>query len=435
MTTTLTSRHYRWWVVFMLWFVCLFDFADRQAITSVFSLLGKEFGFNKFQLGWIGSIFACFYAAGGPIGGFVADRFSRRNLILAACVIWSLVMTATAWCGGLVSFLVVRALLGVSQAVYFPAAMSLISDYHGPRTRSRALAWHVTAVYAGSVLGSWLAAELAQNWGWRVPFWLFGPPGILVALVLLPYLREPARGASEIGIAAADSEDCGPAGGAALSARETLRMIYHTPAAMFMMGATFCQGFVGLIFYIWMPIFLLEKFHYSLGAAGLAALVYIQVASSLAAPLAGWLADSLRRRFQAGRVVVLFVGMALGSIFIFFVGHTAEKVTLLSAMMCYGVCKGFYEAGSFAALFDVIRPPARGTAAGIMNAVNWSGGALGPLVVGAIAQYGRHASSIDNMSEAITSSFVVYGMGALLLVGAALTMSIRPRAGRIVAIA
>jgi MFS family permease len=413
------AADYKWWVVFMLWFVCFFNYADRQAISSVFPLLTTEFGFDDVQLGWIGSSFAWVYAAAAPFAGLAADRTFRKRLIIGACVIWSFFTLATAFCSGLTTLVLVRALTGLGETFYFPAAMALLSDYHSSATRSRAMAWHQSAVYAGTILGSWLAAVLAQQHGWRVPFYLFGPMGILLALVLTRFLREPERGATErpqvVGTVVPATQDLPK-----LSFGETLRLMSRNPPALLLMGAFICANFVAVIFLTWTPKFLVEKFHYSIGAAGLTGTVYIHLASALTVPLAGWLADRLSRRLAAGRMVVQCAGLTAGALFVYLVGSTTSTTTLLLSMTFFGVCKGFYDSGIFAALYDTIEPRARGTAAGLMNTIGWTGGALGPVAVGFATKYGRHAKLIDNMSEAIAFGAIVYVAGAILLLLAAL---------------
>ena len=286
------GAHYKWMVVLLLWFVCFLNYADRQAISSVLPLLAKDFGFEAVELGLISSAFAWVYAGTAPIAGLAADRIARKRLIIVACVVWSLFTLATAWCGGLWSIVGARALTGLGEAFYFPAAMALLSDYHSGQTRSRAMALHQSAVYAGTILGSWLAAELAQRFGWQSPFYLFGPAGIILALMLMLRLREPRRGAAEIS----------PQGEiATLSLWETWRSIARLPTAWLLMGAFFCANFVAVIFLTWTPIFLVEKFHYTVGAAGLTGTVFIHLASAGSVLLAGWLADRLSSRFAGGR--------------------------------------------------------------------------------------------------------------------------------------
>src|SRR5260221_177229 len=140
---------YKWWVVFMLWFICFFNYADRQAIFSVFPKLKEEFHFDKVQLGLIGSAFMWVYALGAPVAGYIADRVRRKDLILGGCLFWSAITLLTGWCRQLWHFVTVRALEGLGETFYFPASMSLVSDYHGRETRSRAMSFHQSSVYAG----------------------------------------------------------------------------------------------------------------------------------------------------------------------------------------------------------------------------------------------------------------------------------------------
>ena len=196
---------YRWQVVAMLWLVCFFNYADRQAIYAVFPLLQEEFGFDKLQLGLIGSAFMWVYAAGAPFAGFIADRVKRVHLILGGCIFWSFVTVTTAWCSKLWQFVAVRALEGFGETFYFPASMSLTADYHGPKTRSRAFALHQSSVYAGTILGSWLGAVMGERYGWRTGFFAFGIVGIVVAAVLYTFLREPERGAADRAEAGGDA--------------------------------------------------------------------------------------------------------------------------------------------------------------------------------------------------------------------------------------
>ncbi len=401
----------------MLWWVCFFNYADRQAISSVFPLLKNEFGFDAVQLGLIGSAFAWVYAAAAPVAGLGADRFVRKRIIIGACVVWSGFTLGTAWCGSFLPFLSVRALTGLGETFYFPAAMALISDYHSRATRSRAMAWHQSAVYAGTILGSWMAAVLAERLGWRFPFYLFGPIGIVLAAMLSWGLREPRRGAAETTASEAPAVD-GPAAGRPLSVRETWRAIFRSPPAVLLMLAFLCANFVAVIFLTWTPTFLVEKFHYSIGAAGLTGTLYIHLASAVAVPVAGAWADRLARRFAGGRLAVQLTGLVAGAFFVFLVGTAGSRGTLVLAMTVFGLGKGFYDSGIFAALYDAIEPRARGSAAGLMNTVGWGGGALGPLFVGLATQWGGQPTAWQNMSDAFAWCGAVYLLAAALLAAA-----------------
>lgn len=407
------SPSYKWWVVAMLWFVCFFNYADRQSIFAVFPKLKEEFGFDKVQLGLIGSAFMWVYAGAAPFAGFICDRFRRKDLILGGCLFWSFVTITTGWCQKFWHFVTVRALEGFGETFYFPASMSLVSDYHNRRTRSRALSFHQSSVYIGTILGSWLGAWFAEHLGWRVGFYFFGGMGMLLALALYKFLREPVRGEAEA--ASGELATHGVASGEKLPVRETLRIIFRTPTVPLLMLAFLAANFVATIFLTWTPTFLVEKFHFKLTSAGLSGTVFIHLASACSVPVAGWLADKFAQRIAGGRMMVQALGLLVGATFVFLVGQTASTTMLLFAMTVFGFCKGFYDSGIFASLFDSIEPRARGTAAGIMNTVGWGGGALGPLFVGLASKYGGKATEVENMSDAIAFGGLVYLVGAALI--------------------
>jgi MFS family permease len=175
---------------------------------------------------------------------------------------------------------------------------------------------------------------------------------------------------------------------------------------------------VATVFLVWTPSFLKDKFHYDLATAGLNGTVFIHVASALAVPFAGLLADRLSRSMAGGRIVVQAAGLLGGAAFVFLVGRTTSRTTLMVAMTLFGLCKGFYDSGIFASLYDSIEPRARGTAAGIMNTVGWGGGAFGPFFVGWIAEHGSRPTKIENMSDAIAWGGAIYVLAAVILIAA-----------------
>lgn len=398
---------YKWAVVGMLWLVCFLNYADRQAIYAVFPVLEKEFGFDKTELGLIGSAFMWVYAGGAPLAGFIADRVRRKPLILGGCFFWSLITVTTGWCSRLWHFVTVRALEGFGETFYFPASMSLVSDYHGAATRSRAMAWHQSSVYIGTILGSWLGALLAEKYDWRLGFYLFGGAGMVLSLVLLTFLQEPQRGASET---SPTESQLPPA-----TLVDTLGHLLTTPTALLLMLVFVGANFVATIFMVWTPTFLVEKFEYKLAMAGLNGTVYIFLASAVSVPLAGTLADLCARRWLGGRILPQAVGLLAGAAFVALVGFTTDRTTLLAAMAAFGACKGLYDAGIFASLYDVVPPQSRGTAAGIMNTVCWGGGALGPYLTGWYSENGPHSTPIENMSEFISWCGLIYLIGGGLL--------------------
>ena len=196
----MTERTYKWVVVAMLWFVCLFNYADRQSIYSVFPLLKAEPGLQltELQLGIVASSFMWVYAGAGWFAGLVGDRFRRKTVVLAGFLFWSVITLAFSFATRYWHLVALRAIEGFGEAFYFPAAMALLSAYHGKDTRSRAMGIHQSSVYVGTILGGTLGGAMGEYFGWRSSFLLLGGLGILFAAVLWVFLKEPAIEASSL---------------------------------------------------------------------------------------------------------------------------------------------------------------------------------------------------------------------------------------------
>lgn len=405
----MTRPGYRWWVVAMLWMVCFFNYADRQAIFSVFPLLKEEMGLSNVQLGIVAGSFMWVYAGFGPIAGLIGDRVKRKTLILGGLIFWSAITLATALSTEYWHLVLFRALEGLGEAFYFPAAMSVVADYHGPETRSRAMSIHQSSVYAGTIAGGTVAGVMGQEYGWRSGFYLFGVLGIVLGVVLIAFLREPARGAAEA--VAVGESDIGVVA-AAEAPRDgllaTLREIFGNPMVRVLALVFVGANFVAMIFLSWMPSFLVEKFGMTLAMAGFSATAYLQVASVIGVISGGVLADRLVRRHRGGRMMAQALGLFLGVPFLFLSGWTLSVPVLVLALMGFGYFKGMYDANIWASLYDVVRPARRASALGFMNSIGWLGGGMAPVAIGLMSErYG--------MSGSISATSGVYLLVALLL--------------------
>jgi len=399
------SRHgsYRWWVVGMLWLVCLFNYADRQAIFSVFPLLKSEMGLSDVQLGVVGGSFMLVHALVGPLAGVIGDRLNRKALILGGLLFWSAITIATALSTTYWHLVLFRALEGFGEAFYFPASMSMISDYHGRSTRSRAMALHQSSVYAGTIAGGTVAGFLGQYYGWRSSFYLFGGLGMVLGVVLLWLLREPPR-------SHAQDE---PGGHASLDlrrpeVRRSIAGIFRIPMVRILMAVFIGANFVAMIFLTWLPSFLYRKFAMSLSMAGLNGTAYLQIASVLGVISGGVLADRLARRHPGGRMMTQAMGLFAGVPFLFLTGWTLSVPVLILAMSGFGYFKGLYDANIWASLYDVVKPERRATALGLMNSLGWLGGAAAPVAIAA-------ASARYGMSACLSANSAIYLLFGLLL--------------------
>jgi MFS family permease len=415
------SPSYRWQLVAMLWVVGFLNYADRQAIFSVFPLLQSRLHLNLAELGLLGSSFAWAYGLAAPFAGYAVDRMRRKTAIVAGLEAWSWICAATAFTSRLWSLMVLRCVMGLGESFYFPAALSMMSDYHGPRTRSRALGLHQTSVYAGTIMGGFCAGWLAERYDWRWPFVCFGAAGALFGVLLIRLLIEPARGAADVPQDALPGQSIAspPPGFAAFAL-----LIVRTPIVGLLMAAFACANFVAVVLLVWMPSYLYHAFHLNLAMSGLTATALAQIGSMAGTVTGGWLADRLARRLAAGRVVIQAIGVLCGAPFVFLCCQTRSISTVLVSLAAWGFFKGLYDANTFASLFDAVPVAARGVAAGWMNTVGWmGGGGLAPLLVGVLAGH-------FGLGFAMSLVSVVYLMAGALLLSAVLFAYPRSHCGQ-----
>jgi MFS family permease len=388
---------YKWTLLAMLWGIVFFNYADRQALAAVIPLLRDAWHLSPVQEGMLGSAFAWTYGLSSPFAGRLVDRIRRRVALLGGFQIWSLVCVATAFAPGIRSLLALRAAEGLGETAYFPASVSLISDHHDERTRSRALGLHQTGVYVGTIGGTTVAALLALRFGWRSPFLVFGLAGILLGVILQFFIREPERRARD----------------AQGSFGTALRAILKTPSAVALLLAFVCANAVAAVLLFWMPTYVHDHFKQNLAFAGFTASFFAQSGSFAGAIFGGWSADAATRRHRGGRMIVQGGALLLGLPFVVLAGATTSLGLVIVAFVGWGFFKGMYDANIFASMFDVTPPEIRGTVVGVMNMAGWLFGAgTAPVLIGYIAER-------TSLSTAISSAALVYGVAAALLFVAA----------------
>jgi MFS family permease len=382
----------------MLWLICFFNYADRVAISSVLPVLEKQYGFNKTEQGMISAAFTWIYAAASPLAGHVGDRKSRKWVIIGGMYIWSAITGFTGACHRLYQFVFVRAAEGLGEAFYMPASMALVSEYHGPKTRSRAIGIHQTSIYAGTVFGGTAAGFLTQKYSWRVPFVCFAVAGCALGFVLSLFIRDRKQ--------TSDKESTNEH---AVSFQQFIVLFMKSRTAVRLVAAYFFTNIVQFVFLTWMPSYMKEKFHVSLVLAGFAGTVYIQLFSMIGAALGGLLADKRAAKVDAGRIQVQMAATLLGAPFIFWCGSTTGQLPLIAAMSMYGLFKGIYDASLTASFYDVIPRSSRATATGAMNLVGWIGAGLGAVLVG----YAKDRNIPFEVS--ISSIAILYVISSFLL--------------------
>jgi MFS transporter, Spinster family, sphingosine-1-phosphate transporter len=364
---------YAWIVVALLFPVALLNYLDRQMLATMkASMVGDIPSIaNKADWGLVLGSFKWTYAILSPFGGYVSDRLSRRWVITASLFIWSMV---TWWTGHATTFhelLTARAMMGISEAFYIPAALALITEYHPTLTRSRAVGVHQAGIYVGQILGGF-AGYLADSpdHGWRWAFSTCGMIGVIYAIPLLAALRDPVRPAPD---PAQPNRSAGVVSGLLGNRNFILLVLYFTLPAI-----------AGWVVRDWMPEILREKFNLGQGKAGVSAILFVQLASLAGALIGGTLADRWMRRTQRGRIYTSAIGMMMFLPALFSVGNASTLVLAIVGLTVFGLGWGFFDCNNMPILCQIARPEWRATGYGIMNLVSISCGGFGDVAFGAL---------------------------------------------------
>ncbi len=351
----MTAARYKWLVVALLWIVALLNYLDRQVMFAVFPLLKVELHISGLQLGLLATSFLWVYGLLSPIGGYAADRFSRRGVILFSLAIWSAVTWLTGHCRTYSELLAARGAMGISEACYLPAALALIADYHGEETRSRATGLHQSGLYAGIGLGGLGGGWMGDRYGWRAAFILLGIAGLVYTAILAAGLKEAPR---------RRTDQSRPERLAFMSATGEL---LGSRKFLVLTGVNSLASLAYWCVYTWLAVYLYERFQMSLTVAGFSSTFYIQASSFAGILLGGWLADRWARSNVRGRVLTQTIGLAVAAPFLFLVGTTGSQPILLMCLILFGLGRGFFDCNLMPVLCEIVSPGVRATAYGILN--------------------------------------------------------------------
>jgi MFS transporter, Spinster family, sphingosine-1-phosphate transporter len=408
MTDLTSPPRYAWMVVGLLVPVALLNYLDRQMLASMKFSVMHDIPDIGLEANW-GTILALFkwvYAFLSPIGGYLADRYSRRHVIAGSLLVWSAVTWTTGHVTTYEQLLATRALMGISEAFYIPAALALIADFHTGGTRSRAVGLHQMGIYVGVIIGGF-GGYVADHpgLGWRVAFDACGIAGIAYAVPLFFLLRNPVRPAD-----APHRPTTSPLG--------ALRELLGNGSFILLVLYFTLPALAGWIVRDWMPAILKAEFGIGQGLAGVSATIYWQSAAIVGAITGGWLADRWMQRTARGRIYVSAIGMALIVPAMFGVGYAPQTGLLAVAvafLILFGLGWGFFDSNNMPILCQVARPELRATGYGIMNFVSISCGGFADWGFGALRD--RHVPL-----------FGIFGVFAsCAIVSIVLVLLIRPR--------
>lgn len=410
---------YAWVVVALLWVVALLNYFDRQLLTTIREPVMADIPQTETQFGLLTAVFLFIYSALSPVGGFLADRFSRRIVILASLTVWSAVTWWTGHVGSYGELFLARALMGISEACYIPAALALITDYHRGSTRSLATGIHMSGVYAGMAIAGYGGA-LAEMEGWRLTFGLFGLIGVCYALVLIFALKDTPRSGNGQDAPPATSM---PAGAEPrLSFSVAVRHLFGRRAFWLLLGVMAGAGAVNWLVLGWFPTMLKERFHLGLGDAGIHATLWNTLAKYAAVIVGALIADQWSKRNVRARqllpaLIFLAAGPAVGATaflgnFSILDGMVTGFGVFVACMACQGLAQGVLDATLMPVLRSHIDERFSATGYGFLNLVSAGFGGLTVLFGGRLKDMGIDLTKVFAVSSVL---MLFCGLSLLLM--------------------
>ena len=393
-----------WLVVALLWFVVCSNFLARLMLTTMHGSILASIPMTETQFGLLTSILLCTYGLVSPFAGFLADRFGRSRVIIVSMFTWSTITWLTSYAKSFEQLLILRSLMGLSEACYLPAGLAMVSDYHRAATRSLATGVHQSGMYVGMALAG-LGGWLAERRSWHYAFSLVGLAGIAYAALLVLLLRDtPGEGGTSGDLAEAKARF--GEGLARLFSRGSFVLVVITWGML---------GTISWSVYGWMPLFLQEHFHLGQGIAGLSATFYSNLAAMPGLLAGGIWADRWSRRNHRARVLVATFGLLLAAPSILLTARTGILALAILGVIFYRLFTAFLDSNMMPILCEIIDRRYRATAYGLLNLTGVFGAGLGLYFAGVLRDLKV------NLSVVYT---VVAGLTAL---GSGMFFFVRPR--------
>ncbi len=376
------KKFYPWVVVGLLWIVALLNYLDRQMLSTMQQNIGADITLvaDPKYFGYLMAIFLWVYGIFSPFSGAVADRVSRKWLIVGSLGVWSAVTYAMGYCDDFEELMWLRGIMGISEALYIPSALSLIADFFTGKGRSLAIGLHMTGLYCGQALGGF-GSMVATTWSWQSTFHWFGIIGVGYALVLTFLLYEKSGH-----------------GSAAPTARKTdtkvkkenviqsLATVFSTMAFWVILFFFASSSIPGWATKNWLPTLFHDNLSLNMEWAGPMATLTIAVSSFIGVMIGGPLSDRWVKRNVKGRIYTSSIGLAMMIPALVLIGLAHNAVLSVAAGLFFGVGYGMFDANNMPILCQFVSSRQRAMAYGFMNSVGVIMGAITTQLLGGLAE-------------------------------------------------
>ena len=376
---------YPWLLVAMLCVVGCLNYLDRMMITTMRSSILEEIPMTEAQFGLLTSVFLWIYGIASPFAGYLADKFNRSRVIIGSLLIWSLVTWLTSQASNFEELLLARALMGISEACYIPAALALIVEYHPGNTKSTATGIHIGGVYIGQSLG-FIGGWIAETHTWHYAFSIFGIIGVTYAFILMFLLKDKRNDLTDSAAEITTKQS--------INLGEAFKSLFSNRAFNLVL---FIWGLAGAVSWMvngWLPTYYKEKFNLSQTEAGVYSTVYFFTAMLLGVILGGAMADLWAKRNKNARILLPAIGFLVAVPGVIIASYTELVWVTVIGFILYAFTRPFIDANMMPILERMIDKRYLATGYGILNFCSCIIGGLGIYAAGMLRDAQINLSAI-----------------------------------------
>ena len=368
------KKFYPWVVVGLLWVVALLNYMDRQMLSTMQEAMKLDIvELQKAEMfGVLMAVFLWIYGFMSPVAGMIADKVSRKWLIVGSLFVWSAVTYLMGYAADFNQLLILRASMGISEALYIPSALSLIADWHEGKSRSLAIGIHMTGLYTGQAIGGF-GATLAAALSWQQAFHWFGIVGVVYAIVLMLFLYEKPNHLKEKPAPQAAKKGNPFAG---------LGIVLTNWAFWVILFYFAAPSLPGWATKNWLPTLFAESLNIPMSEAGPISTITIALSSFVGVIVGGIVSDKWVQKNIRGRVYTGAIGLGMTIPALALLGFGESFMAVVGAGLLFGIGYGIFDANNMPILCQFISAKYRATAYGVMNMVGVFAGAAVTQVLG-----------------------------------------------------
>mgnify|MGYP004528252971 FL=1 len=398
------KRFYPWLVVALLWIVALLNYMDRQMLSTMQEAMKADIAeLNRAEaFGALMAVFLWIYGLVSPFAGIVADRISRRRLVIGSLFVWSGVTWLMGYASNFQELYILRAVMGISEALYIPSALSLIADWHEGKSRSLAIGIHMTGLYVGQAVGGF-GATIAATFSWHATFQWFGIIGIAYSVILAMLLHDRPKAPS----ANTEKAPTEATKGKKENLWSGLSVVFSTWAFWVILFYFAAPSLPGWATKNWLPTLFAENLGIPMAEAGPISTITIAASSFIGVIAGGILSDKWVMRNIRGRIYTsaIGLGMTVPALVLLGVGHSI--VAVVGAGVLFGVGYGMFDANNMPILCQIISAKYRATAYGIMNMVGVFAGAAVTHILGRFTDGGNLGTAFAVLGSVVLAALIL----------------------------